>query len=184
MRNLDAWPNVFTRGMIRVMRTLCVIPLLLAGLFACSSSSSSGTTGASDASDDGPVVCSASTPALSAKQETYDAGMAQWGASKVFQFVLLDSSPAPVSAPSNLVWTMEILDASGKPVSGASFTKLRPWMPVHGHGTTEVTVMPGSKPGTYELNSLYLFMVGMWEIDITVQAGGQSDSTSYFFCMQ
>lgn len=186
-RNLIAWPHVLPRAMLRVVRTACVIPLLLTGFLACSSSTSSGSSGSGsggDAGGDGAAgVCAASTPQLDAKLETYDAGMAQWGASKVFQFILEDSSPAPVSAGSSLTWTIEILDASGKPVTGADFTTVHPWMPVHMHGTSEVMVTAGSKPGTYVLQPLYFFMPGVWETDLTVKAGGQTDSTSYFFCM-
>jgi YtkA-like len=171
--------------MLFLVRTLYVLPLLLGGSVACSSSTSSGSgASTSDAGDDGAFVCSASTPALNAKLETYDAGMAQWGTSKVFQFVLLDSSPVPVSAGSSLTWTLEILDASGKPVTGATFTTIHPWMPAHGHGTSTVMSAPGSKPGTYVLQPLYLYMPGVWETDITVQAGTQKDSTSFYFCMQ
>lgn len=185
VRNLHAWPSVLVRAMIRIVRASCVIPLLLAGFLACSSSTTSGSSAnGGDAGDGGGGACPASTPQLLPKLETYDAGMAQWGASKVFQFVLVDSSPAPVSAGSSLTWTIEILDASGKPVTGASFTKIHPWMPVHMHGTSQVGVTAGSKPGTYVLQPLYFFMPGVWETDITVQANGQTDSTSYYFCMQ
>jgi hypothetical protein len=172
--------------MLQVVRTSCVVPVLLAGFLACSSStSSSGASGsgAGDGGDDGAAACAASTPQLDAKLETYDAGMAQWGTSKVFQFVLQDSSPPPVSGGTSLTWTIEILDASGKPVTGASFTKIHPWMPVHMHGTSEVMVTAGSKPGTYVLQPLYFFMPGVWETDITVQGGTQTDSTSFYFCM-
>jgi hypothetical protein len=169
--------------MLRVVRTLWVISVLLAGIAACSSSSSSGAI-TTDAGDEGGGACAASTPALDAKLETYDAGMAQWGASKAFQFILVDSSPAPVSGGSSLTWTIEILDAGGKPVSGASFTKIHPWMPVHMHGTSTVMVTAGSKPGTYVLQPLYFFMPGVWETDITIQANGQTDSTSFYFCLQ
>jgi hypothetical protein len=176
--------------MLSVVRTMCVIPLLLAGagagagvVVACSSPRSSGE-GLGDAGGDGGAACTASTPELSSKLETYDPGMAQWGGSKVLRFLLLDSSPAPVSAGSSLSWTIQVMDASGKPVSGASFTKIHPWMPVHGHGTSEVMVSAGSKPGTYVLQPLYFYMPGVWETDITVQAGSQTDSTSYYFCMQ
>jgi hypothetical protein len=57
-------------------------------------------------------------------------------------------------------------------------------MPAHGHGTSEVMVTAGSKPGSYVLSPLYFYMPGVWETDITVQAGAQTDSTSYYFCMQ
>jgi hypothetical protein len=171
--------------MLPVVRTMYVIPLLLAGVVACSSSSSSSSGASSnDAGGDGGTACTASTPALDAKLETYNPGMAQWGSSKVFQFGLLDSSPAPVSAGTSLTWTLQITDASGKPVTGATFTKIHPWMPVHNHGTSEVMVTAGSKPGTYVLQPLYFYMPGVWETDITAQTGSQTDSTSYFFCMQ
>ena len=91
--------------------------------------------------------------------------------------------PSCASFGSSLTWTLQILDASDKPVSGATFPTLHPWMPLHGHGTSEVMVTSGSN-GTYTLTPLYFYMPGLWETDITAQSGTEKDSTSFYFCMQ
>lgn len=165
--------------MLAVVRVRWVVPALLTALVACSSStSSSGVGGGGDAGDEGAIACNGDSRA-----QTYSPGMGQMGKSGVFKFVLEKSDPAPASAGSSLAWTLQILDTSGKPVSGATFPVLHPWMPLHGHGTSEVMVTPGSN-GTYTLAPLYFYMPGLWETDITAQAGTQKDSTSFFFCMQ
>lgn len=159
------------------------IPVLVAGFIACSSSSTSSSSGSSsgggdDAGDDGVTSCTSDSRA-----ETYAAGMKQTGTSGQFEFVLEKSVPTPQSAGSSLTWTLQILDKSGKPVESATFPVLHPWMPLHGHGTSQVMVTPGSN-GTYTLSPLYFYMPGLWETDITAQAGTVKDSTSFYFCMQ
>lgn len=167
--------------MLAVVRASWLVPVIVAGLVACSSSSSSsGNGGGGDAGDDGVIGCNGDSRA-----ETYAAGMAQTGKAGVFKFVLEKSVPAPASAGSSLTWTLQVLDASGKPVDGATFPVLHPWMPLHGHGTSQVMVTAGGN-GTYTLSPLYFYMPGLWETDVTVQSpsGSQKDSTSFFFCMQ
>jgi hypothetical protein len=166
--------------MLPIVRVLYVVPALALGFVACSSSStsSSGSSGGPDAGEEGTIGCNGDSRA-----QTYAPGMSQMGKAGVFKFVLEQSMPAPASAGSSLTWTLQILDASGKPVSGATFPVLKPWMPLHGHGTSTVMVMAGSN-GTYTLSPLYFYMPGLWETDLTVQAGTEKDSTSFYFCMQ
>lgn len=166
--------------MLALVRAAYVVPVLVAGAVACSSStSSSGSSGGggADSGDEGFIGCSGDS-----RVQTYAPGMAQMGKSGVFKFVLEKSVPAPASAGSSLTWTLQILDASGKPVDGATFV-LHPWMPLHGHTTSQVMVTVDSN-GTYTLSPLYFYMPGLWETDITAQAGGNKDSTSFFFCLQ
>jgi hypothetical protein len=168
-----------TPGMLPVARAMWGIPVLIAGVAACSSSSSSSeSTGGGDAGDEGVIGCNGDSRA-----QNYAPGMAQEGKSGVFKLVLEKSMPAPASAGSSLTWTLRILDASGKPVDGATFPVLHAWMPLHGHGTAQVTVTP-SGSGTYTLSPLYFYMPGLWETDLTVQSGTAKDSASFFFCMQ
>lgn len=166
--------------MLAVVRAVYVLPVVVAGVVACSSStSSSGSSGGGvDAGDDGFIGCNGDSRA-----QTYAPGMAQMGKSGVFKFVLDKSVPAPASAGSSLTWTLQILDSTGKPVDGVTFPVLHPWMPLHGHSTSQVMVMVGSN-GTYTLSPLYFYMPGLWETDITAQAGSNKDSTSFFFCLQ
>ena len=114
--------------------------------------------------------------------------MGQMGTSGVFRFVLVSAAPQPVTTGTE-TWVLKITSASGTPVTDATFPSTpstpnpRPWMPEHGHGTSEVTVT-NDHDGTYTFNPMYLFMEGLWETDIVVDSGGKTDSTKFFFCLQ
>ncbi len=151
---------------------------------ACSSSSSSAGT-SSPGEDSGVIGCGGDPRA-----QTYSAGMGQMGTSKVFKFELVSATPAPETPdPPTEIWVVRILDTTGKPVTDATFPSTpstpnpRPWMPEHGHGTSEVTVT-NNHDGTYTFDPMYLYMAGLWETDIVVESGGSTDSTKFFFCLQ
>ncbi len=158
-----------------------VLAIILAGAAAaCSSSSSAG--GASTG-DSGVIGCGGDPRA-----QTYSADMGQLGTSGVFRFVLVSAAPQPVTTGTE-AWVLKITTASGAPVTDATFPSTpstpnpRPWMPEHGHGTSEVTVT-NNHDGTYGFNPMYLFMEGLWETDIVAASGGKTDSTKFFFCLQ
>ena len=105
--------------------------------------------------------------------------MQQAGASGVFTFVLVSSTPAPPADQSN-VFVLKVLDASGQPVTGATIT-VDPTMPTMSHGTSAVTVTP-NPDGTYTLEPLYFFMGGLWQTAIhavaPTPAGAEPDAGS------
>jgi hypothetical protein len=83
------------------------------------------------------------------------------------------------------VWTLDVADAAGKPVDGATFT-IKPWMPDHGHGTQIVpSATPMGVPGEYQIKPLYLFMAGLWQITFTVQSAASStpDTVVFSVCL-
>jgi hypothetical protein len=163
-----------------------VLAILMAGAAtACSSSSSSGgATANADAGEDAGLIigCQGNLTV-----QSYSPGMGQMGTSSIFRFELVSATPEPVTTGTE-VWTLKILDASGAPVTDATFPSTpttpnpRPWMPYHGHGTSEVTVT-NNKDGTYTFNPMYLFMEGLWETDIVAESGGKTDATKFFFCL-
>jgi len=114
--------------------------------------------------------------------------MAQLGTDGNFRFQLVSASPAPETTGTE-VWTLKILDTAGKPVTDATFPSTptspnpRPWMPQHGHGTSLVSVTNQGN-GLYTLQPMYMYMAGIWEIDLIAQAGGKTDATKFFFCLQ
>lgn len=165
------------RGSIAALLALLALPL--AGMIGCSSSSSSSTGSTSSASDtDAQAIgCGGDKRA-----ETYAAGMGQMGTTGTFHFILMNANPAPETTGTE-VWTLKLTDASGAAVTDATFPVMKPWMPEHGHGTATVEIT-NNKDGTYTLNPMYLFMLGLWEVDMTASAGGKTDSTSFFFCLQ
>lgn len=156
------------------------LPLALAlGVLGCSSSSQSA--GGADAGTDSDIIGCSAAGASAYPLETYSPGMGQMGTGKVFRFVLADASPPPTSH-ANENWTLKVLDASGKPVTDATFPVMHPWMPQHKHGTSTVGIM-NNPDGTYALENVNMFMAGIWEIDITAQSGTTKDSTSFYFCL-
>lgn len=154
------------------------LPLaLFLGVVGCSSSSDSGGANQDAGADSGLIGCNGDTRA-----QTYSADMGQMGKGGAFRFVLASASPVPTTTGTE-TWTLKVTDASGSPVTDATFPVMRPWMPYHGHGTATVAVT-NNHDGTYTLNPMYFYMVGLWETDITAQSGAKKDSTSFFFCLQ
>jgi hypothetical protein len=161
----------------RALALASVLALALASapvaLAACgddsSSTSSSGTSGTQTA-------CQKDT-----RKDAYASGLAKSGAS--FTVKLLDAQPAPPSKGTNTM-TVQVLDASGKPVDGASVT-LVPFMPDHGHGSAVAPIVKGlGADGKYTIEKVYLAMAGLWELRFNVQApGAASSDVTFSFCL-
>jgi hypothetical protein len=155
------------------------IPLVAGVVSACSSSSGGSDT----AGEAGVIGCGGDS-----RVQSYKPGMGQMGASGVFRFDLASATPQPQSSGTE-VWVVRIQDASGKPVTDATFPSTptspnpRPWMPEHGHGTSVVAVT-NNHDGTYTFDPMYLYMLGIWETDIVAESGGKTDATKFFFCLQ
>lgn len=117
------------------------------------------------------------------RADTYAAGLEKASENGHFTVTLRTADPAPPAKGDN-TWTIEIRDAGGTPVEGATLT-VTPWMPDHGHGTSiDVQVAAGSDPGTYVLSSIDLRMPGLWEVTIEIDAGGVTDSVVFAFCVE
>ncbi len=146
------------------------------GVAACSSNSASPAPEDSGVADTGSVVgCD------SPNEEMYSPNMQQAGASSVFTFVLVSSDPAPPANDTN-TWVIKLLDASGQPVTDATFPSVVPTMPTMTHGTTPVKVTSNGD-GTYTFTPLYFFMAGLWQVAINASSGSQKDTTSFYFCV-
>ncbi|MGH7281096.1 MAG: FixH family protein [Polyangiaceae bacterium] len=151
---------------------------LLLGLFgvlasACSSSSSSGNQAAP-----APSLC-----ATDSRAQTYASGMEQKGSAGALSVKLESINPNPVIKGNN-VWTIQVVDANGAPVDGATIT-VKPYMPDHGHGSSIIPqVAAGTDPGTYDISLLNLFMPGIWTVtfDVTTSAN-VTDSAVFTFCV-
>jgi hypothetical protein len=93
---------------------------------------------------------------------------------------LLAATPAPPEKYLN-DWTLELRDAQGKPVSDATITMARPFMPAHGHdGTFAPTVSAGDGPGRFEVKKLNLWMRGPWEVQLSVSSPSLGDDYIVF----
>ena len=147
---------------------------LLSLVSACSSSSSGDAVDASAPA----ALC-----ATDSRAQTYASGMEQKGSAGTFEIKLLSITPAPAFKGNN-AWTIQVVDTSGAPVSGATI-KVNPFMPDHGHGSSITPqIAPGSDPGTYDITLLNLFMPGIWTVTIVVtSSSGVSDQSVFTFCI-
>jgi hypothetical protein len=166
------------------MRSTVLTIVMAVAATACSSSSSSnGASSGADAGEDAGLIIGCQGDLT---VQTYSPGMGQMGTDGNFRFELVSATPTPVTTGTE-VWVIKITDAGGTPVTDATFPvstlpNPRPWMPYHGHGTATVTVT-NNHDGTYTFNPMYLFMEGLWETDIVIEADGKTDATKFFFCL-
>jgi hypothetical protein len=119
------------------------LPVLLLGALACSSA----PTQPPDAS---------SFPAEPYASLTGNAGKLR---------IELRTSPQPPAVGNDDV-QLAITDPSGSPLDGLTVA-VKPWMPAHGHGTSETTVV-AEGGGKYLVTNVYLYMSGVWQLQITV----------------
>lgn len=113
--------------------------------------------------------------------ETYSAGMTFEGDNGI-TVALADSKPAPPVYGDN-TWTIEITDAAGAPVVGATVV-VSPIMVKHGHGPGTDPVVTEIGGGTYRIAPLDFTMPGLWNTKITVTAGSVTDDVQVGFCVE
>jgi hypothetical protein len=161
---------------------------------SCSSSTAApgpateaGTIGAEDAGDPDADIVSCATDPLA---ETYVANMQKTGS--LFTFDLVSSMPAP-PVKGNVTLVFKLADLKGNPVAGASVTSMVPYMPRHGHGSPLAPTVTANPDGTFTVDSVYLFMPGLWEFKVHAALGGAAtdcskdpamcDEVDYYFCV-
>jgi hypothetical protein len=178
---------------MRLTGVLIATAISLGGPSPCSSSTGApGPTaeggGDADGGDpDGDVVTCATDPLA----ETYVANMQKTGS--VFLFDLVSSTPAP-PAKGYVTLVIRITDPMGNPVPGASVTSVVPYMPRHGHGSPLAPTVSANADGTFTVDSVFLFMAGLWEFKIHAAIGGTAtdcsktpamcDEVDYYFCVE
>lgn len=67
---------------------------------------------------------------------------------------------------------IQVLDAAGDPVEGATLT-VEPFMPAHGHGSSEDPVVTEQGGGHYRADPITFTMPGQWEVTIEARADGE-----------
>ena len=162
---------------MRLAALVVALAALSGGVAACSSNSAAPADPQDSGGADSGNVVGCDDP----KEETYSANMQQAGASSVFTFVLVSSDPAPPANASN-TWVIPLVDASGQPVTNATFPSVKITMPTMTHGTPPAQVTSNGD-GTYTFTPLYFFMAGLWQVAITATSGAQKDTTSFYFCV-
>lgn len=162
---------------MEIMRAALVAIGSLLVCAACSTSSGQSTL-VDGGTDTAPAAC-ASDPRV----QTYASGMRATGKNGKLAIELDAATPAP-PAKDNNSWSIKLLDASGSPVSGATFT-VKPFMPDHAHGSSIVpAVDPAGNPGDYTVTRLNLFMPGVWQITFNATTtDGTTDSIVFTFCI-
>ena len=116
--------------------------------------------------------------------DTYVVGLEKSGQAGLITVRLQESTPSPRDT-GFYTWTIDIVDASGAPVTGAT-VQAEPTMPDHGHGTNpKYTDAVEGDPGTYQLTEMNLFMEGIWNVAIRItMTGGEEDQVEYNFFLE
>jgi hypothetical protein len=151
---------------------LSMIVVASAALSACSSDD-----GGSGPSGSGPATgCAADT-----RKDIYTAGIAKPAGD--LSVKLLESKPGPPIKGTNTM-TLEVLDAAGSAVDGATIT-VTPWMPDHAHGSAVAPIVTPMGSGKYAIDKVYLAMAGLWQIKVSVQpaGGGALQEATFQFCL-
>jgi hypothetical protein len=98
-----------------------------------------------------------------------------------WQAVLGVSEPGPPVKGTN-AWTVRVVDGAGTPRDDVTVTA-RTFMPDHNHGSTvkpQVTPMGG---GVYRVAPLYLYMAGLWQVTLDIDAPTEPDSVMFPICI-
>ena len=169
------------------MRSACAaVVIVSAGLAACSSSSG-GPPAMGDNSgimaDDSTnsSVCPTWTSTLQPLQ-AYQPAMAQMGENGVFRFTIVNVDPAP-PALGNTGWKVQVTDANGQPVTGATLAAPPGFMPQHNHPSTATPSVTSNNDGSFDVANEYFFMPGVWQIKFTATSGATTDTTVFTFCL-
>jgi hypothetical protein len=130
--------------------------------------------GAASDGDAGPVCDPRYTP------DNIVPGLTKQGDMGALTFVLVSADQVPPVANWN-TWVVKVLDKSGQPVTNATFTKVKTYMPLHGHPSSVVPTVTNNGDGTYTIK-MYLFMPGVWQVTPYVTVGSTMDQVTYSFC--
>ncbi len=153
------------------------VALSIAGLgLAC------GNGGASSAAEDangGSASFQSTACERDGRKDIYTAGLAKQNAG--VRVAVVEANPSPPRKGANTM-TLEVTDASGKPLDGASVV-VTPWMPDHAHGSALAPLATSVGAGRYAVSKLYFPMAGLWQITVSVQPPGlATEDVTFNFC--
>lgn len=98
-----------------------------------------------------------------------DDGLTAMGDNKEIQVRVIDADNVPAVKYYN-TWTVQFLDAQGKPLEDVTVDKICAYMPVHGHGTPPTMITQQTDKSTFEVMNLNLLMPGPWEIQFALSS--------------
>lgn len=141
---------------------------------ACGSSDDTTSSSSSGASGSPTTACEKDT-----RKDIYTAGLAKQSAGLTVKIV--ESNPSPPQKGTNTM-TLEIADAAGAPVDGATVA-VTPWMPDHAHGSALTPVATPMGGGRYAVSKIYYPMPGLWQVTVSVQTpGAAAQEVTFNFC--
>jgi len=85
------------------------------------------------------------------------------------------TSPQPPVKGVNAVQLLVTDATTGAALDGLSVQAV-PWMPSHAHGTSAKTQVLPQAGGLYQVDNVYLYMDGTWELRTTLGAAGGDDT--------
>lgn len=128
-----------------------------------------------DGSDTGPTsACTGAAPFVVGMEATTDLGD---------HVVRIQSAvPSPPDVGDNR-WVLELVDDGGNAVMGAP-VRVRPWMPLHGHGLSPRTYAGEDLgDGRYQVATFDLIMPGTWEFTVDITEDG-SETALFALCAE
>jgi hypothetical protein len=139
-----------------------------------------------NASNGGGALGPAAGCAADTRKDIYTAGMTKPAGQYQVKIVesIVDSNPSPPVKAKMTIMVLEIADANGQPVDGATVT-VAPFMPDHGHGSARPVVVKPQGNGRYEASEIWLSMAGLWTLTVSIQpaGGGPTQQAVFSFCL-
>lgn len=141
------------------------IAILLAGCAKGPGLEDSGSTSVDKACDDG------------VPPDTYVAGLTRSTTDGSFTVTLDDALPSPPDVGMNTF--VATVDAPA-----GSLVRLRPWMPLHGHGSSPEWWNGTEAAGVWTFEDVNLHMAGLWELRFTVDSNDADTGALFRFCLE
>lgn len=157
--------------------------LALLGSAACSGEGGAeGSPGPQQVDENGQPLPEGSVDCSSDPRLGDYVGVDTMGELGVLAFRLEQVAPAPPARGIN-TFQLNIQDINGAPMLGE--LRVDPRMPDHGHGTSIRPRVMASDNGQYTIEQLYLFMAGVWSIQLEARTEGTMlDRKALFFCIE
>jgi len=100
-----------------------------------------------------------------------------------FKVKLVSAIPNPPARGDN-AWSAQLLDGGDAPTPDAVITRVKPFMPDHGHGANSPPeVGTVAADGMVQIDSIDFMMPGVWTIDFEVEVAGAADVATFAFCI-
>ncbi len=103
------------------------------------------------------------------------------GDSETLRLALVTLDPAVPDLGEN-EWTVEVRDSGDTLLEGCTI-EVEPWMPDHGHGSTDISSTEIGA-GQYSLTPVEFVMPGYWEVALSITCGEDSDNVLLKLCIE